>query len=118
MSLLPRIDVPFFFIQAFQSWLNGAFFAYTAYVYWYLKDDLEQDGKTVFTVLDLIHYPIQVFMRSFIISIKYGYYSKEHFSIFKQIYNTKFLSMVDLLVSSVLEKDVEILKDRMMYAIN
>ena len=107
MSFYPRIDVPFFFIQTFQSWLYGAFVAYTAYVYWYLKEDLEQDGKIVFTVLDLVHYPIQIIMRSFIIATKYGYYSQEHFSIFKQIYNTQFLSIVDLLAASILETDAD-----------
>ena len=117
MSFYPRIDVPFFFIQTFQSWLIGATAAYTTYVYWYLKEDLEEDGKTVFTILDLIHYPIQVFMRMVIISKKYGYYSQEHFYIFKHIYNPSFFSIVDLLAASILETDVELIKGRVLYAI-
>jgi hypothetical protein len=40
------------------SWIIGAFFGYTIYAHMYLKEGLEEEGKTLFTVGDLLHYPV------------------------------------------------------------
>ena len=67
----------------------------------YLKENLEEEEKTLFTLSDLFHSPIQLILRSFIISIKYGFYSLEHTQIYKSIKFTTNLSFIDLLATAI-----------------
>lgn len=82
----------------------------------YLKEGLEEDGYQLFTLKDLSHYPGQILARSFIIAIKYGFYSPEHSYIFDNLVTPKGLLPIDLIAINLTGTNVENIRRRIYFA--
>jgi hypothetical protein len=61
--------------------------------------------------------PILILSRAFVISIKYGYYSKEHYLIFKSTKYPPGFIAIDLIATALMEKDPDNIKSRIRYAV-
>jgi hypothetical protein len=77
---------------------------------------MEEDGFKLFEPWDLIHLPLLVLCRILIISVKYGFYSTEHFQIFKSIDYPKGFITIDLLTTTLFGKDTDFIRSRMVNA--
>jgi hypothetical protein len=71
------------------STATAMFVLFLVYAYIFFKDKLEEEGKTMFSWMDLIHLLLQLLIRCMVVAVKYGYYSEEHYTIFKNLLTPK-----------------------------
>ena len=86
-------------------------------VYWlyatlYLSEDLEEEGYKLLDWKEMFQFPQLIMCRSFIIAVKYGYYSAEHMLIFANVIKPKDLLGHDLISTALSSTDANIIEER------
>lgn len=82
------------------------------------REELEEEGFNVFKFSDLVHIFTLIGIRCIVLGVKYGFYSKEHMTIYRSIKIPYEFQMADMLRYTLNTHNVDSIKERMCIAMN
>ena len=116
-QFLPGLN-KYFVEQTVQTMSFSIGFIYYIYIFNTKKDELEAEGYALFSMGDLLHILILIMVRSIVLGVKYGFYSREHLKIYQAISLPYEFTIADRIMFLLNTNDIDIIRKRMEVSMN